>query len=142
MWLTVGSKGGDHTSVLVEGERFVVGSDPECQLQIADDSVAPLHLFFGTREDGVVEVHDLGSENGTLVNGERLDGSMVIRGGEEIRLGDAVILASADAPPEPVLAAAEQPPVAIHVDTPDPGAQAVATVERRRLWRSLRRTSQ
>jgi S1-C subfamily serine protease len=54
-------------------------------------------------EGGRVAVHDLGSEQGTYVNGERLEGSRTIEGGEEIRIGDTLLTPSLGDPAEEAL---------------------------------------
>src|SRR3954453_20968004 len=100
MWVTIGSGEGKGLSVRVEGERFLVGTGTECQLMIGDPSVEPLHAYFEVSEDGRVTLHDLGSEGGTFVNGERIDGSRAIEGGEEIRIGDPVLTPIVAAPAE------------------------------------------
>src|SRR5215212_6012412 len=100
MWVTIGSGEGKGLSGRVERERFLVGTGPECQLMVGDPKVAPLHAYFEVGEGGRVTVNDLGSEGGTFVEGERLDGSRLISGGEEIRVGDTVLVPSVDDPAE------------------------------------------
>jgi S1-C subfamily serine protease len=100
MWVTIGSGDGQGLSVKVEGERFLVGTGTECQLMVADPKAAPLHAYFEVGEGGRVALHDLGSETGTFVDGERVEGSRVIEGGEEIRIGDTVLVPSVADPEE------------------------------------------
>jgi S1-C subfamily serine protease len=100
MWVTIGSGEGKGLSVRVEGERFLVGSGSECQLMVGDPKVAPLHAYFAIDEEGSVALHDLGSEEGTFVDGQRVDGSRKIDGGEEIRVGDTLLVPSLDDPAE------------------------------------------
>jgi S1-C subfamily serine protease len=100
VWVTIGSGEGQGLSVHVEGERFLVGTGPECQLMVGDPKAAPLHAYFEVGEGGRVALHDLGSEQGTYVNGERIDGSRIIEGGEEIRIGDTLLTPSLADPAE------------------------------------------
>src|SRR4051794_35593338 len=100
MWITIGSGEGKGLSVRVEGERFLVGTGPECQLMVGDPKVSPLHAYFEVGEGGRVVLHDLGSGSGTHVNGERIDGSRLIEGGEEIRVGETVLVPSVADPAE------------------------------------------
>jgi S1-C subfamily serine protease len=100
MWVTIGSGEGKGLSVHVEGERFLVGTGTECQLMVGDDQVSPLHAYFEVGEGGRVVLHDLGSESGTFVNGERIEGSRTIEGGEEIRVGETVLVPSVADPAE------------------------------------------
>src|SRR2546423_7475152 len=115
MWVTIGSGDGTGLSVKVEGERFLVGTGAECQLMVGDPKAAPLHAYFEVGEGGRVALHDLGSETGTYVNGERVDGSRVIEGGEEIRVGDTLLVPSVADPAEEaqVVAAAAAEPVEV-----------------------------
>jgi S1-C subfamily serine protease len=94
MWVTIGSGEGKGVSVHVEGERFVVGSAPESQLMIGDPKVAPLHAYFEVEEDGRVLLHDLGSDEGTFVDGNRIDAPAHIQGGEQIKVGDTELVAA------------------------------------------------
>ena len=94
MWVTIGSGEAGGVTVRVEGERFVVGSAPESHLIVRDERVEPLHAYFETRPDGRVVLHDLGSSEGTLVNGERITEPALLQGDEEIRVGDTVLVAS------------------------------------------------
>ena len=107
MWVVIGSGEGKGLSVRVEGERFLVGSGTECQLMIGDEAAAPLHAYFEVGEGGRVALHDLGSEQGTFVNGERMEGTRLIEGGEEIRIGETLLTTNIDDP-------AEEKPVAEH----------------------------
>ena len=98
MWVTIGSGEAKGVTVRVEGERFVVGSAPECHLVLRDEGVAPLHAYFETLPDGRVVLHDLGSPGGTAVGGRRIEEPALLEGDEEIRLGEAVLVASVAEP--------------------------------------------
>src|SRR3954470_6681515 len=100
MWVTIGSGEAKGVSVHVEGERFLVGTGDECQLMLGDPKVAPLHAYFEVRPDGAVRLHDLGSDEGTLLNGRKVDAPAVIGGGEEIRVGDTVLSPTVKDPEE------------------------------------------
>src|SRR3954471_3874563 len=115
MWVTIGSGEGTGLAVKVEGERFLVGTATECQLMVGDPKAAPLHAYFEVGEGGRVALHDLGSEAGTYVNGEQIEGSRIIEGGEEIRIGDTVLVPSVADPAEEAQAvsSATAEPVAV-----------------------------
>src|SRR5436853_3994577 len=108
MWVTIGSGDGQGLSVKVEGERFLVGTGTECQLMVGDPKAAPLHAYFEVGEGGHVALHDLGSESGTYVDGERIDGSRIIEGGEQIRIGDTILVPSVAEPEQEAEAVARQ----------------------------------
>src|SRR5215470_14137186 len=56
----------------------------------ADTSVSRRHILIHV-EEKTVRVRDLGSENGTLLNGEPLDGERTLRNGDELELGESVV---------------------------------------------------
>jgi S1-C subfamily serine protease len=125
MWVTIGSGEGKGVSVRVEGERFLVGSGEECQLMVGDPKVAPLHAYFEVHEDGRVLLHDLGSDEGTHVNGHRIDAPAHIHGGEEIRVGDTALVPAVRSPEEEAAELAaresgdEEAPVRVRTDDGD-----------------------
>src|SRR3954447_11083609 len=98
MWVTIGSGEGKGLSVRVDGHRFVIGSGQESQLVLDDPRVEPLHAYIEAHDDGRVQLHDLGSDSGTFVDGRRVDGSVVLDGVEQIRVGDTVLLATVEEP--------------------------------------------
>lgn len=63
-----------------------VGRAPGCGVRIDDTYVSQVHarLF---RQDRHLFVEDLGSTNGTLVNGTRIDGPVRLRRGDRIQVG-------------------------------------------------------
>ncbi len=71
--------------------HIVVGRLPDCDVPIPDPAVSGRHARLSWLEDGRILVEDLGSANGTFVEGAR-----VARGA--IRVGDAVRLGSVALP--------------------------------------------
>ncbi|HEX2506387.1 MAG TPA: FHA domain-containing protein [Gaiellaceae bacterium] len=81
--------------VLSAGERYDTGAVP-ITIGRADDNTLALdgdeyasghHARVETHRDGVW-VHDLGSTNGTLVNGERINGRTRLREGDTLQIGE------------------------------------------------------
>jgi pSer/pThr/pTyr-binding forkhead associated (FHA) protein len=70
---------------LREGETLL-GRGPECTLFVDDTSVSRAHALF-RRVGSNVTVTDLGSSNGTYVNGTRVLSQTVLHTGDEIRVG-------------------------------------------------------
>jgi class 3 adenylate cyclase len=64
-------------------------------LLLADHQTSRRHLRLSV-EDGAVVVTDLGSTNGTFVDGRKLDGSHHLLPGQLVRLGDTTIEREAD----------------------------------------------
>jgi len=85
------SPGGTGRVVDVSGERFVVGRADNADLEIEDTEISREHAAFGELPDGRLTIEDLGSRNGTFVDGERITGRVTLRGGEEIRVGATTI---------------------------------------------------
>ena len=81
--------------VLEKGDEFSVDSAPltvgrASQNDVAidgDEFASARHVRFEPRRDGVW-VHDLGSTNGTYVNGVRIDGARRLAPGDVIRVGE------------------------------------------------------
>ncbi|MHB1340580.1 MAG: FHA domain-containing protein [Coriobacteriia bacterium] len=64
----------------------VIGRSPDADLVIADDFVSSVHAKVVPR-DGDAVVEDLGSTNGTLVNGQPATRPLAVREGDVIELG-------------------------------------------------------
>jgi len=97
VWLTL--RTGEHQGrqIEVSAEELVLGRDDDCGLVLADPKVSRRHARLRAREDGTVELTDLGSSNGTFVNGERVE-TRVLEGGEQIQCGDCVLASSREQP--------------------------------------------
>jgi pSer/pThr/pTyr-binding forkhead associated (FHA) protein len=73
------------------GRRILVGRAPSADVRIDDPRVSRLHARIEMREDGVY-VEDLGSRNGTLVDGALVLSSRRLAPGDEIAIGTASII--------------------------------------------------
>ena len=69
---------------------MLIGRDPSADVVIADSEVSTRHASF-VLVDGGAAVEDLGSTNGTFVNGQRVTGSQQLRAGDRIQLGATVL---------------------------------------------------
>jgi S1-C subfamily serine protease len=106
----------------VRGDQFTLGREGTTNLVLRDAKASRRHATLKQLPDGRVELTDLGSRNGTFVNGQQVTGSVVLGGGEEIRIGDTVIRATREQQQAPAPAAAPPPPPG--VPPPPPGAAA------------------
>ncbi|HWH15520.1 MAG TPA: FHA domain-containing protein, partial [Miltoncostaeaceae bacterium] len=68
------------------GAAVVIGREEGTDL-VLDDSQASRRHAEVTGSSGSWSVRDLGSTNGTFVNGTRLTGEQALRPGDEIRIG-------------------------------------------------------
>ena len=72
---------GDQT-IRISRDLTVVGRRPEiCDLVIPSDSISKIHCVIA-KTDGLLFVRDLGSTNGTRVNGQRITRGAVLPGDE------------------------------------------------------------
>lgn len=89
-------------------DLVTLGRDITNDIVINDPEVSRHHLRL-TRIASGVNLEDLGSTNGTFVNGQRLTGPRVLRAGDMIGLGETVTLAFEQAPAAGTVSA-EPPP--------------------------------
>ena len=81
------TSGGEHA-----GKEFTVGAEATigrgqgCQVQLADSMVSQLHarLF---RDGNGLHLEDLGSTNGTYLNGRKVGGPAKLKKGDKVRVG-------------------------------------------------------
>ena len=72
--------------IRLKGSKFIIGRGEECQLRPKSDAISRQHCEFEI-DGSQVAVKDLGSKNGTLVNGTRIEGSQSLNEGDEIQIG-------------------------------------------------------
>jgi hypothetical protein len=114
------------------GTRFDIGAAPvtigrqdQCEVQVEGTWVSRRHARLAWTGMGYI-VEDLGSTNGTFVNGERVSGQHALRSGDRLQLGEQVEFAfqarvfapvpkeaalPGTAPPQPYTPPAEPVPV-------------------------------
>lgn len=80
------TQGGDTEETWIESFPFTIGRNDDCDLQIESPKVSREHAVV-TRQRGRFRIRDLGSTNGTSVNGQRI---------EEADLSDGDIVVIAD----------------------------------------------
>jgi len=95
------------------GQSMVVGRDPACDRVIDLPTVSSRHALLTRRNDQVL-IKDLGSANGTFVNGRRIEGETAVNDGDLIGLGSHSLVLAFEAlvaikPPIPI-PAFEAPP--------------------------------
>lgn len=66
--------------------QFLIGREQDCHLRPNSDLVSRHHCVF-TIDDFTVRLRDLGSTNGTYVNGERIQGQVVLKAGDNVVVG-------------------------------------------------------
>ncbi|HEX2660741.1 MAG TPA: FHA domain-containing protein, partial [Polyangia bacterium] len=100
--------------------QAVIGRSSSAALQLIDGKVSREHCRL-TVEGERVTVEDLGSQNGTFVNGERVRGPRLLARGDELAIGDSLLLLDPDlqvmaarfGDATVVLTAGEAPPITV-----------------------------
>lgn len=100
-----------------EGKVFVIGRSSDADLCLEDKLISRRHCELELREGNQLEVRDLGSRNGTCLNGEKIVGKAVARPGDQIKVGSSFILVEGNQE------SSDSRPVAV------PGAPSAAGVE-------------
>ncbi|HTW10680.1 MAG TPA: DUF3662 and FHA domain-containing protein [Acidimicrobiales bacterium] len=77
----------DGRRVVLDQSTVTMGRLPECELAIADSGVSRRHAEVRRGPDNSWVVADLGSTNGTKVNGLRINGTRELQNGDEITVG-------------------------------------------------------
>ncbi|MFR9725098.1 FHA domain-containing protein [Streptomyces sp. MS19] len=71
---------------LLDGELTTAGRHPQCDIFLDDVTVSRRHVEFRRQPDGTFTASDVGSLNGTYVNREPID-STVLANGDEVQIG-------------------------------------------------------
>jgi len=69
---------------------LIIGRTEGVGLRLDADGVSRRHAKIVDHDDGIVNVLDLGSTNGTFLNGRRVDAA-VLREGDELKVGQVVM---------------------------------------------------
>jgi pSer/pThr/pTyr-binding forkhead associated (FHA) protein len=102
-------------------DAVVVGRQAPGPGLLPDPEISREHARLERRADGSFTVEDLGSSNGTSVNGLRLDAPSVLAVGDAIELGSTIL--TVRSLPAPGTAAAPMPGTASNPVAQRPGAQ-------------------
>ncbi|MBN1818984.1 MAG: FHA domain-containing protein [Sedimentisphaerales bacterium] len=97
--LVLRKKNGTQKSFPLPNSVTVIGRRQECDLCIPLMMVSRRHCQLNL-DEGKLTIRDLGSRNGTFVNGERIEEAQ-IKAGDEIRLGPLEFTVMIDGKPAP-----------------------------------------
>jgi DNA-binding CsgD family transcriptional regulator len=108
-YVEVWDRGGRELRVL-DSERITVGTLDSNDLVVDADGVSRVHAAFERFGDAWC-VRDLGSRNGTFVNGDRIIGERAVHSGDEIVLGRLRLLFHGPTRGKETAAIAQAPPL-------------------------------
>ena len=91
------------------GVRFTIGRTRDCDLCLTDLSVSRMHALLVRREDGWV-LSDLGSHNGTRLNGWLVREPVPVQAGDRVEFGSMAFIIQGDPPAVPSDLEEQQPP--------------------------------
>jgi serine phosphatase RsbU (regulator of sigma subunit) len=91
----------------LRGDRVVVGRSSECDLILPDVLLSRRHAELARSDAGWL-VRDLGSLNGTRLNGARLNRDSPLRDGDVVEIADwSLVFRDAELPSDPAMAASD-----------------------------------
>ena len=121
--LVLFKKNGSQKSFSLPSNITVIGRRHDCDLCIPLDDVSRRHCQLDLNRE-TLEVRDLGSRNGTYLNGQQVNGETPVKAGDYLQIGPLVFQLQIDgepkkttppqdngekaAPDEPVVTAAEE----------------------------------
>ncbi|HME89800.1 MAG TPA: GGDEF domain-containing protein [Myxococcaceae bacterium] len=75
----------------LDKSEVVLGRSAECQFQVDDDGISRKHAKVSLGNDNQFQVEDLGSTNGTFLNGVRIEAA-ALQDGDKIQIGSNTVL--------------------------------------------------
>jgi len=72
--------------IAIKKAEFTIGRSQSCSLCAGSSAVSRQHCMI-SRDESKVTVRDMGSRNGTLVNGNKIEGTVELASGDEITVG-------------------------------------------------------
>ncbi|MEZ4815595.1 MAG: GGDEF domain-containing protein [Bdellovibrionota bacterium] len=97
------SKKLDPALVVIQGDQLgqvfhlkkegttTLGRHPDCDIIVKQRAVSSIHAEFRITDTSEVTLNDLGSTNGTILNNNKIDRPVILRGGDLIKIGTQVL---------------------------------------------------
>ena len=106
--LALSPRAGESAELRILQAEVSIGSTDDNQLPIRRSSVSRRHALVAFRNDSF-DLTDLKSTNGTFVNGRKIEGTIKIEIGDEVRFGDAAFIVAKPAGAKSIAAPATAP---------------------------------
>lgn len=92
----------DPAVVVIQGDQLgqvfhlkkgatTLGRHPDCDIIVKQRAVSSVHAEFRLTISGEVTLEDMGSTNGTILNNQKIDRPVILRGGDLIKIGSQVL---------------------------------------------------
>src|SRR3954453_14942322 len=118
-------RGRSATTALKLGDGVTTaGRHDECQIRLKSSEVSRRHCQF-FEKNGMLLVKDMGSANGTFLNGKKIEGQRGLEPGDELTIGPVKLRVEKLGQPSPAAKAATGPKpgdTAVPTPTVPPGA--------------------
>jgi len=90
---------GQEHSLVIDKDLIVIGRSRDCDITILDERVSRQHAEIYFDGDAFL-VSDLGSYNGTLLNGDRLESTRSLQQGDQLQIGPVTLRFEVQTPSE------------------------------------------
>lgn len=120
--VVVHEKGGRTQRFNFESDQFSVGREEDNDLVLDRVNISKHHLRF-RRSQGAIEIIDLGSTNGTYVNGRKVAKPRSVRRADRIYVGDYILMLEGD---DTAIAPVQRSEIIVAGDAAHPERRAVA----------------
>jgi len=97
--LVLFKKDGSQKSFSLPSNITVIGRRHDCDLVIPLDDVSRRHCRLDLNNE-TLQVHDLGSRNGTYLNGQKVNGETQVKAGDYLRIGPLTFQLQIDGEPQ------------------------------------------
>lgn len=122
---------GSSTQYAINKPEFVIGRLPECDIQLQSNLVSRRHARVFKSADGMY-LEDLGSGNGTTLNGQRVDKSVKLKHDDRIKIGPMLLRFELEKPPANTSIAQTllgRPALNFHIQEDESGSTIMGSLE-------------
>ena len=78
---------GDVFELVLKNAKYGVGRRHDNDLRIKETYISGYHAELNRNDDGDYELSDLGSSNGTFLNGKKVEGREIVKAGDFVKFG-------------------------------------------------------